>query len=170
MHVLESYLLKYETYSKLPPASNANQKLINAIVNFNKILVDLINQCNLYKNKYDIRTNTYTYWVDNDHLPYHERGDYLEYKKGVLRSLFYYLIKSANYIIQIWNSDVPNKGNYKNLIGYIEEFNYNFPLIGNPQPSPEFYPSYTDEEINEFGLYPGLQVIDKWIKDQIYPS
>lgn len=164
--LLESYLLKFEDYVNFPPACNADLELKAAVLNFNKVVIDVLNTCGLYENRYDILNDIYTYWVDTGDLPYLERGLFVDFRKWVLRALFYNLVKSANHVIAIWNTKCSSGSDTAEFIGFIETFNYS--LLGEFEPSsPEYYPIYTKEEV-EAGLYQGIESVEKHIKNQVY--
>lgn len=168
LNVLSSYLMKIRTNLIGYPSSSADQILKDAIVNFNHVVTDILTTCYQFENKYDIESDIYTYWVDTGNLPYHEQGQFIEFKKSVLRTLFYSLVEAANYVIQIRNSLLRDSGRTLDFIGFIDHFNYNFPLIGEPHPSPEYYPLYSAQKIEEGGLYQGLVNIERFIYTQVY--
>ncbi|EML0203188.1 hypothetical protein ACPF38_003697 [Vibrio cholerae] len=168
LNTIHSYLMKIETNLRVFPSSSANQTLKGAIVNFNHIATDVLNSCYEFENKYDIESDIYTYWVDTGELPYHEQGQFIEFKKGVLKVLFYNLVKAANYVIQIRNSLIFDSGRMSGFIGFIDSFNYNFPILGEPHPSPEYYPLYSAQELEDVGLYQGIDNIKQFVHAQIY--
>ena len=168
LNTIHSYLMKIETNLKVFPSSSASQILKDAIVNFNHIATDVLKSCYEFENKYDIESDVYTYWVDTGDLPYDEQGQFIEFKKEILKVLFYNLVKSANYVIHIRNSLVFDSSRTLDFIGFIERFNYNFPLSGEPHPSPEYYPLYSDQEVEEVGFYQGLENIKQYVHGQVY--
>lgn len=170
LNLLDSYLLKIETYLRTMQQSQLNRNLKEAVVNFNQIANDVLKVCYKYENRYDIQSDIYTYWVDTENLPYHECGQFISFRKHVLKVLFYNLVKSANYVIYIRNALFPNSSNALGFISFIDDFNYNFPLFGNPHPSPEYYPIYSETEIEEVGLYQGLEKIEDYVRAQVYGS
>ena len=165
---LQSYLMKIETNFSVPSSSLASQDLRDAIANFNKIANDVINACFEFENKYDIESDLYTYWVDIGNLPYHEQGKFIDYKKGVIKCLFYNLVKAANYVIQIRNSLLHGNCKTEDFIGFRDDFNFNYPLLGKPHPSPEYYPTYSSEELEGGRLYQGLASIEQLVYNHIY--
>lgn len=168
LNIIHSYMMKIETNLRVFPSSSANQSLKDAIANFNHIATDVLKACSEFENKYDIESDVYTYWVDTGCLPYHEQGQFIEFKKGVLKVLFYNLVKAANYVIYIRNSLLLDSSQSLDFIGFIEHFNYNFPLFGEPHPSPEYYPLYSAQEVEEVGFYQGLENIEQYVRDQVY--
>lgn len=170
LNTISSYLMKIEIDLNVFPSSAANQNLRSAITNFNSVAVDVLKACHEFDNKYDIESDIYIYWVNTGNLPYHERGNFIDFKKGTIKVLFYNLVKAANYIIFIRNSLIYDSSKTLSFIGFIEEFNYNFPLFGNPHPSPEYYPMYSDKDIKEARLYQGLDNIKQYVHSQVYDS
>lgn len=71
----------------------------SAAISFNKVASDALKACYEYECCYDIKSDVYTYWVNVGGLPYHEQGEFIEFKKTHPKSLFYNLVKSANYVI-----------------------------------------------------------------------
>lgn len=168
LNTIHSYLMKIETNLRVLPSNSAKQSLKDAIVNFNHVATDVLKSCNEFENKYDIDSDVYTYWIDTKGLPYHKQGQFIEFKKGVLKVLFYNLVKAANYVIHIRNSLIFGSSRTLDFIGFIENFNYNYPLFGDPHPSPEYYPLYSDQEVEEVRFYQGLENIEQYVHDQVY--
>lgn len=161
-HILKSTHLKSDPYW-----TPLNQNFLKAIDNFDLVIRDLVATCYQYENRIEI-DGTVTYWIEDQHLEYHQRGDYIQYRKNVLLSLFYQTIKSANLIIKTYNSNL--KSHQEPYIGFIRDYNYNFPLLGSPFPSPEEFPMYSDDDLERGNLYEGLIKTDYWVRDQIYKN
>lgn len=168
LNIINSYLMKIETNLRIFPSNSASQSLKDAIVNFNYIATDMLKSCYEFENKYNIESDVYTYWIDTKGIPYNNQGQFIEFKKGVLKVLFYNLVKAANYVIYIRNSLISGSSRALDLIAFIESYNYNYPLLGEPHPSPEYYPLYSDQEMKEVELYQGLESIKQYVHDQVY--
>ncbi|CAM8500946.1 hypothetical protein [Klebsiella quasipneumoniae] len=168
LNTLHSYLMKIETNLRAFPSNSASQNLRDAIVNFNHVATDVLKSCYEFENRYDIESDVYTYWIDTKGHPYNKQGEFIEFKKGVLKVLFYNLVKAANYVIHIRNSLHFDSSRTLDFIGFIENFNYNYPLFGEPHPSPEYYPLYSVQEVEEVRFYQGLENIKQYVHDQVY--
>lgn len=165
---LYSYLMNIKTNLRVIPSNSVNQNLMEAIDNFNKIAIDVIEACSEFENKYDYESELNTYWVaDIKDMSYHEQGQHIEFKKAVLKFLFYNLVKAANYVIYIRNKLFHNMSQFVEYIGFTTTFNYNYPLIGKQGSSGRVYPLYSKQELKEGKLYQGIENIKKNVRNQI---
>ncbi|WP_338523618.1 hypothetical protein NUH87_28490 [Pseudomonas batumici] len=163
---LESYFYKINEILKDPHWQDLPSNVKIAITNFNRVIKDLIATCWQYESKMD-NEGIVTYWISADHLAYEQQGKYIEYRKNVLRAVFYQTILAANYVAKTVNaclSDIQI-----DYIGFTEEFPYNHPIFGDPHPSPETFPMYPEDDVLTGNLYLGLIATDYHIRDQIYP-
>ena len=132
INMLMGYLNKHDAF-----LNNANEKLVdpkikNLLGIFNEKVNKLIaaiqdqqpQECKTTRN--DI---IYTYRVNCDNIPYHERGNFIENKKNELRICFYDLIRVANGIILLWNELLPLGVKKTSLIEFSQP-NPNYPLLG----------------------------------------
>jgi hypothetical protein len=130
-----------------------NPSLRFAIENFNNVSLDLIQNATIDYSRPDAGCDKYMYWINKGRLPYHQQGDYVEYKKHVLRFLFYHLILAANYIIDIKNKISNNAAPQHSYIKFTDSFDsyisYKFPMYDE---------GCTSQRI----FYPGLE----WIKEK----
>lgn len=130
-----------------------DESLRDAIENFKKVASDLIDNAIVDYSRPDAMLAVYMYWIDKGDLSYTQQGDYVEYKKMVLKYLFLGLITAANHII-----DVKNKIS-KSLTpqhAYVE-FSQSFESQAS-----FYFPMYAEESIRDGMFYPGLQ----WIKER----
>jgi hypothetical protein len=153
---LQSYLQKAGWIIKDHEGDMSSSALLDALTNFNSVCRDLITISFLNKNKH-IEGDEYAYWVSCSHLEYFQREKYISYRKGVLQSLFYQLIKAANHIISINNRDL--KGSPHMYIQFRQD-----------DEGIEYFPSYDDRDFSYGRLYPGYYEIDYAIRRQIYPD
>ncbi|QXH45239.1 restriction endonuclease [Pseudomonas xanthosomatis] len=167
INTLQSHLLRSENLSIDPYWQSLDAGFLRATENLNTVIKDLISTCNQYENNID-PNGIITYWVDDQHLEYSQRGLYIEYRKNVLRCLFYMTIKSANLVIKRYNHIT--KTHQIPYIGFIREYPYNFPILGTPFLSPEEFPNYTNDELETGQLYEGLIKVDNWIRSQVYEN
>lgn len=166
LHQLKTYLMKCDEVLDDCTNTGLSVNLHAAALNFNKVAYDVLATCYQYEESVcDIR-GEWTYWVRDSHLAYEHKGKFIEYRKGVLRALFYRLIQAANYIIKVRNKN--SRVALESYIGFRDDFAYNSPIVGELYPSPEYYPMYDDESEGDF--YPGLFAVDSSIRLQIYPK
>lgn len=129
-----------------------DEKLRHAIENFKRVASDLIDSAIVDCSRPDASLDVYMYWVDKGNLPYHQQGDYVEYKKGVLKYLFYGLIVSANYIIEVKNKTSGSRTPMHSFVRFVPDFD---------SPAVSSIPMYAQQDIDKGIFYPGL----KWIKE-----
>ncbi|EOX4101028.1 restriction endonuclease [Vibrio alginolyticus] len=156
---VKSYLLRVEKLLASERLSLINTNLRGAIENFNKVASDWLAVCELYENKYDYNNQLVIYWVDLEDIELTEMSRFVRFRKGVLKAMFYNLIKSSNYIINIYNENVNNNDSYKKFIpfryfAYIQEASFD--------------PMYCSQELEDIGLYQGVKSIEDYIGSQIY--
>ncbi|WP_454842565.1 SMEK domain-containing protein [Pseudomonas hormoni] len=151
---LKSYLAKADWIIKDHEGDMSFSVLLDAIFNFNSVCRDLVTICFLHENKY-IEGDECAYWVSCSHLEYFQQEKYISYRKGVLQSLFYQLIKAANYIISINNRDL--KGSPHMYIQFKQD-----------EGGIEYFPGYDDRDFSHGKLYPGYYEVDYAIRRQIY--
>ncbi|MGX9773161.1 hypothetical protein ACWYXN_06570 [Janthinobacterium aestuarii] len=161
---LKSFLSKINVELLTPNGQICEVDFRNSINNFSRVAHELIERIEASENIYTLENDIYKYFVDVNHIQHAERAVYIEYKKGVVRSLFYHLVKSANYIVQLHNKIGCTQIKY---IGFHDSFPHNFPLFGRPYPSPEYFPQHDETDL-ELGLYPGVFEIENYIKSQAY--
>ncbi|MCB2255006.1 hypothetical protein KTQ74_24090 [Pseudomonas chlororaphis] len=127
-----------------------------AILNFNKVVEDLVATCYQYQNKYE-HGDIYIYWVDVSHLSYDHTHKYIAYRSKVLMALFYALVQAANLIIKIkkQHSNLPNE----EYVAFRQDEN-----------DADDYPIYTDAQIEAGEFYPGLYATDYFMRWQTYPE
>ena len=116
---LLSFVCQSETLFDRSRCPDIDERLRVAFDNFNAISRDIVDAAILDERRYNPVGDYYTYWVDVGQLGYHEQCDYVEYKKDILRRLFYNLIMAANHIIDVGNSISPSSmvgGEYLSLI------------------------------------------------------
>lgn len=126
-----------------------DKSLRHAMQNFNKVASDLINNATVNPSTPGAMLDECVYWVDKGDLPYTQQREYVDYKKDVLRFLFYHLILAANHVIEAKNK--------------ITRFAVPLDLVRFTQPN-DFQRSedihmYSDESVRSGTLYPGLQCI-----------
>lgn len=97
-------------------------------------------------------SDVYMYRIDKGDLSYAQQRDYVEYKKGVLRNLFYGLIVAANYIIDVKNKISKGPTPQHDYVKFQQSFDY---------PTSFDIPMYAEESMRDGIFYPGLQ----WIKE-----
>lgn len=129
-----------------------DESLRRALENFNEVASDLINNATIDHNRPDAGLDTYMYWVEKGNLPYHLQYEYVEYKKGILKFLFYGLITAANHIVDVKNRLSKSLTPEHDYVRFTQSFDsttsYEIPM-------------YPDPVTTGGMLYPGLQ----WIKD-----
>ena len=130
-----------------------NATLRFAIENFRNVSLDLIQNAVVDYSRPDAGRDKYMYWINKGKLPYNEQGDYVEYKKLVLRFLFYNLILAANYIIDVKNKTSSNAAPQHCYIKFTQSFDSYISFT---------YPMYDEERLNSGLFYPGLE----WIKEE----
>lgn len=164
INCLHSYLQKIDAVIESHYKEKCLNKFSGAIENFNKVAADVIGTCYQHGARGQPGEEL-IYWVNDSHLACHHKGEYIEYRKGVLRSLFFQLIVAANFVIS-----VRNKTSALRPDPYVEFCN-SFPsLFGSALPSPRYYPMYPDEDVKQGRLYSGLIAVDSFVRVQIYPS
>lgn len=129
-----------------------NEKLRHALDNFNRVISDLIDNATVDSSRPDAFLDVYMYWIDKGDLPYHRQRDYVEYRKGVLRFLFYGLILAANHIIDVKNKISGSRIPVHPYVKFQQEFD---------QTAVSNIPMYTQQDIDKGVFYPGLE----WIKE-----
>jgi hypothetical protein len=131
---------------------NLNKSLREAIENFKKISSDVIKTIEIEDNILDTKNDIYKYFVNVENLDPMQSWEYIEYKKIILRTLFYSLIQSANHIInikyRISGENIPKDM----IIPFIENFDEDEPVK---------YPRYSDIEIKNNELYNGIDSIKR---------
>ena len=161
---LQSYLQKFGDVMADFYKNTSNGEVFIALENFNKVATDVVMVCNHHESR-ELSFDIATYWVRDSHIPYYKKGDYIQYRKGVLRCLFYNLVKAANYVIRVYNQklgSVPTS-----YIGFCDVYPT---VFGEPIPSAEYYPKYSPFEMGKGILYPGLIAVDSHIRVQFYPG
>ncbi|AGN81559.1 SMEK domain-containing protein [Pseudomonas sp. GD03651] len=151
---IQSYLSQVEWIIEDHENDINSTALINAIRNFNCVCRDLVTICCLHENKY-IEGDEYAYWVSCLHLDYFQREKYISYRKGVLQSLFYQLIKAANHIISLNNREL--NGSPQMYIQFKQD-----------EDGVEYFPGYDERDFSCGKLYPGYCEVDYAIRRQIY--
>ncbi len=125
-----------------------DETLRAAFDNFNAVSRDIIDGAVLDERWYSPPYGHYTYWVDVGPLDYHEQRDYVEYKKDVLKRLFFNLIKSANHIIDIGSRTSINQRAVDDYIPFQES-----------EREPSIIPIYKPEDVRAGVLYKGLEFV-----------
>lgn len=151
---IQSYLAKAEWIIKDHEKHMNSAALISAIRNFNSVCRDLVTICFLHENQH-IEGDQHAYWVSCSHLDYSQQGKYISYRKGVLQSLFYQLIKAANHIISINNRELKGTPHM-----YIQFQQYEDEI--------EYFPGYDERDLSCGKLYPGYYEVDYAIRRQVY--
>jgi len=129
-----------------------NESLRHAIENFKKVACDLIGNATIDYSRPDAMHDVYTYWTDKGDLPYAQQREYVEYKKEVLKHLFYGLIVAANHIIDIKNKISKSDTPQHEYVRFRQSFDFSTSVD---------IPMYAERSVPDGILYPGLQ----WIKE-----
>jgi hypothetical protein len=130
-----------------------NSSLRFAIENFRNVSLDLMQNAVVDYSRPDAGSDKYMYWINKGDLPYHRQYDYVEYKKLILKFLFYHLILAANYIIDIKNKISTGSAPQHDYIRFTDSFDSYISFK---------YPMYDKENMDSGIFYPGLE----WIKEE----
>lgn len=129
-----------------------DNQLRHALENFNQVASDLIDNAIIDYQRPDSSFSEYMYWVDKGELPYTQQNDYVEYKKGVLRFLFYGLIVAANHIIDVKNKISRSRTPRHSYVNFMQDFD---------RPAAHYIPMYSQKDMDAGVFYPGIE----WIKE-----
>lgn len=129
-----------------------DEKLRHAIDNFKRVASDLIDNAIVDCSRPDASLDVYMYWADKGDLPYHQQSDYVEYKKGILKYLFYGLVVAANYIIDVKNKISSSRTPLHSYVRFRQVFD---------RPAADEIPMYAQQNMDKGIFYPGLE----WIKE-----
>jgi len=155
---LKYYCLNVYEFLNERSSNLADTALICALMDFKTVAIDVIRACEEYEGKLDINSGLIMYWVDGDH-----DYDYIVYKKYVVKSLFYYLIKASNYVINV-RINIENDFKDINYVAYHSDFYPNYPILGDSEPSPAEFIGRSEKD----AYYPGLDIVEEGISSQIF--
>ncbi|WP_141723460.1 hypothetical protein [Burkholderia sp. A2] len=145
---LLSFICQSKTLFDRNRFPDIDERLISALDNFNAVSRDIVDCATLDARRYNPLGDYYTHWVDVGPLNYHEQRDYVEYKKDVLKRLFFNLIKSANHIIDIGNRISAGP---RAVGGYIS--------FQESERDPLMIPTYEHDDVQAGVLYKGLEFV-----------
>lgn len=135
-----------------------DKSLKHAIENFQMVASDLIDNATVDESRPDAMFDEYMYWVDKGELPYHQQYQYVEYKKQVLRYLFYGLVVAANHIIDVKNSLSKSLTPQHDYVKARESFDLSAPF---------YIPMYDEQDVRDGVFYGGLHSIKTMVSNEM---